>query len=117
MSKARKINVAKALTSQLHATEEAIDTALSQAANLVETYITSRRAVHVSTITGNNVHQSTLKAMMALAEAQKHMSEAHAELSVIGGNIGLDISAVLPGFDKPDARASRHENADQVVES
>jgi len=85
----------------LHTTEEAIDTALAQAANLVETYITSRRAVHVSTVSGNNVHQSTLKAMMALSEAQKHMSEAHNYLSAIAEDMGIDIKAA-GGVPKPD---------------
>jgi hypothetical protein len=102
MSKAKTLNVAKALTSQLHVTEEAIDSALAQAANLVETYITSRRAAHVSTVSGNEVHQSTLKAMMALSEAQRHMSDAHNHLSAIGEHMGIDVKA-NGAIDKPAA--------------
>jgi len=39
MSPDKTINVARAVMSQLHSTEEAIDTALGEAANLMETYV------------------------------------------------------------------------------
>ncbi len=101
MSKEKKINIAKALTSQLHATEEAIDTALAEAANLIETYVTSRRAIRMSTIIGNDVHQNTLKAMMALSTAQQHMTAAHANLTLVQEQVGLGNVAILPADDKP----------------
>ena len=101
MSKEKKINVAKALSVQLHATEEAIDTALAEAANLIETYVTSRRAIRMSTIIGNDVHQNTLKAMMALSTAQQHMTAAHANLSLVQEQVGLGNVAILPADDKP----------------
>jgi hypothetical protein len=101
MSKEKKTNIAKALASQLHVTEEAIDTALAEAANLIETYVTSRRAIHMSTIIGNDVHQNTLKAMMALNTAQQHMTAAHANLTLVQQQVGLGHVAVLPANDKP----------------
>jgi hypothetical protein len=101
MSREKKINVAKALSVQLRATEEAIDTALSEAAHLIETYVSSRRAIRMSTIIGNDVHQNTLKAMMALSTAQQHMAAAHANLSLVQAQIGLGNVAVLPADDKP----------------
>ena len=101
MSKEKKINVAKALSAQLHTTEEAIDTALAEAANLIETYVTSRRAIRMSTIIGNDVHQNTLKAMMALSTAQQHMTAAHANLSLVQEQVGLGNVAILPADDKP----------------
>jgi hypothetical protein len=101
MSREKKINVAKALSVQLHATEEAIDTALAEAANLIETYVTSRRAIRMSTIIGNDVHKNTLKAMMALSTAQQHMTAAHANLSLVQEQVGLGGVAVLPADDKP----------------
>jgi hypothetical protein len=101
MSTEKKTNIAKALASQLHVTEEAIDTALAEAANLIETYVTSRRAIRMSTIIGNDVHQNTLKAMMALSTAQQHMTAAHANLPLVQAQVGLGNVAILPADDKP----------------
>lgn len=106
MSKEKRINVAKALSAQLHATEEAIDTALAEAANLIEAYVTSRRAIRLSTIIGNDVHQSTLKAMMALSTAQQHMTAAHANLTLVQEQVGLGNVAILPADDKPAPKAT-----------
>ena len=102
MSQTTKINVAKALTSQLHVTEEAIDTALAEAAHLIETYVTSRRAIRQSAMIACEAHDSTLKAMMALNAAQMHMREAHQALSRIQTQIGIRSDAIIPPFDKPD---------------
>ena len=101
MSKERTLNVAKALTMQLHVTEEAIDTALSEAAQLMEAYVTSRRAVRVSATAVGEVHGSTLKAMMALHAAQTHMTAAHAALSALQPKVGLAAEDIVPPFDKP----------------
>jgi hypothetical protein len=81
MSKQRKINVAKALAVQLHATEEAIETALAEAAHLIETYVSSRRAIRLSTVAVNEVYQNTLEAMQALNGAQARMTTAHNALA------------------------------------
>ncbi|MEI9902856.1 MAG: hypothetical protein WDN06_01900 [Asticcacaulis sp.] len=102
MSLQTKINVAKALTAQLHVTEEAIDTALSEAAHLVEAYISSRRAVRLAATAGGDVHENTLKAMLALHAAQAHMTAAHQGLTRVQGEIGLSKGAIIPPFDKPD---------------
>ncbi|MDI7774437.1 hypothetical protein [Asticcacaulis sp. EMRT-3] len=101
MSKERKINVAKALAAQLRATEESIDTALCEAAHLIETYINSRRAIHISTVVANDVHLNTLEAMRALNAAQTWMTAAHSGLSHLQTQIGLGDTAVVPGDDKP----------------
>jgi len=103
MPKDEKIKIARALASQLHLTEEAIDTALTEAALLIENCVQSRRAVRIGTMSGTNVHENTLKAMMALSDAQKHMSLAHSELNQIKSNMGL--SAIAPIFDKPESKA------------
>ena len=117
MSKERKINVAKALAAQLHVTEEAIDTALAEAANLIETYVTSRRAIRMSTIIGNDAHQNTLKAMLALSEAQQHMTAAHASLSVVQAQIGLGNVAILPAEDKPEPKGQTSQLAAMVADA
>lgn len=102
MSKQRKINVAKALAVQLHATEEAIETALAEAAHLIETYVSSRRAIRLSTVAVNEVYQNTLEAMQALNGAQARMTTAHNALAKLQLQIGLDSEAVVPVDDKPD---------------
>ena len=103
MSKEKTINVAKALTVQLHATEEAIDTALSEAAHLIETYVTSRRAIRMSATISGEVHESTLKAMMALNAAQQHMTAAHQGLTRVQKQLHLEPDAIVPIYDKPPA--------------
>lgn len=102
MSKEKKINIAKALAAQLHATEEAIDTALTEAAHLVETYVTSRRAVRMSTVISGDVHRNTLQAMLALNTAQRHMTAAHEALTLVQTQVGLRGVAVVPPEDKPN---------------
>ena len=116
MSKERKTNIAKALASQLHVTEEAIDTALAEAANLIETYVTSRRAIRMSTIIGNDVHQNTLKAMMALSTAQQHMTAAHANLTLVQEQVALGHVAILPADDKPAPKPPIGHFADPLEE-
>ncbi len=96
MRKERTLNVAKAVASQLYATEEAIDTALSEAAHLIDAYVTSRRALRLSTTMPGDVHENTLKAMMALNAAQHHMTAAHEGLSRIQKQVGLDAAAMFP---------------------
>jgi len=99
MRKERTLNVAKALAAQLHATEEAIDTALSEAAHLIDAYVTSRRAIRMSTTVPGDVHENTLKAMMALNSAQQYMTAAHEGLNDLRERIGLDISNIVPSED------------------
>ena len=101
MTKEKKLNIAKALTVQLHATEEAIDTALTEAAQLIETYVTSRRAINASTVLGTETRLHTLEAMKALNLAQTHMSAAHSGLVDVQKQIGLGTIAIGP-FDKPE---------------
>ena len=101
MSKQRKINVAKALAVQLHATEEAIETALAEAAHLIEAYVNSRRAIRLSTVAVNEVYHNTLEAMQALNAAQARMTSAHHALAGLQVRIGLDDTMVAPVDDKP----------------
>lgn len=98
MSDEKATNIARAVQAQVHAAEEAIDTALGEAANLIETCVTSRRALQLCAARSTDVHENTLKAMMALNEAQQYMAEAHKGLSRIGKHIGLP-SAIMPGID------------------
>lgn len=102
MSQEKTINVAQALVAQLHATEEAIDTALAEAAHLIETYVTSRRAIMLSATSSGDVHENTLQAMLALRSAQTHMTAAHKGLSRLQRAIGLEPTAIIPPYDKED---------------
>ena len=101
MSNEKTINVAKAVQVQIHAVEEAIETAMGEAANLIETYVTSRRALQLSASRSTDVHANTLKAMQALNDAQQSMTTAHIGLSRIRRDIGIP-SAVMPVLDTPE---------------
>ena len=101
MSTEKTISVAKAVQVQIHATEEAIDTALSEAAHLMETYVTSRRALELSPSRSTEINENTLKAMQALNEAQAYMADAHRGLTRIRKQIGVPV-AVMPWKDSPE---------------
>lgn len=101
MSTEKTISVAKAVQVQIHATEEAIDTALSEAAHLMETYVTSRRALELSPSRSTEINENTLKAMQALNEAQAYMADAHRGLTRIRRQIGVP-AAVMPWRDSPE---------------
>jgi hypothetical protein len=100
MSTEKTISVARAVQVQIRAAEEAIDTALGEAAHLMETYITSRRALELSPARSTEVNENTLKAMQALNEAQTYMAEAHRGLSRIRKHIGIP-AAMMPLYDTP----------------
>jgi hypothetical protein len=100
MSNEKAINVARAVQTQVHAAEEAIDTALGEAANLIETCVTSRRALQLCAARSTDIHENTLKAMLALNEAQTYMAEAHKGLSRIRRQIGVP-AAMMPLKDSP----------------
>ncbi len=104
MSKEKRINVAKALSTQLRATEESIDTALSEAAHLIEAFVTSRRAIRMSTVVGGDVHQNTLKAMLALNSAQQHMTAAHEGLKDVQERAGIGGVMIGEPDDKGDPK-------------
>lgn len=103
MRKERTLNVARALASQLHVTEEAIDSALSEAAHLIDAYVTARRAIRMSPVISGDVHENTLKAMMALSQAQQHLTAAHNGLSLIQNKIGLANAVITPPETGKDA--------------
>jgi hypothetical protein len=102
MSKETKIKVARELASQLSLTEESIDTAMSEAAQLIEACVSSRRAVRLSSTEGQDVYRHTLEAMQALAVAQAKMADAHAGLKRMQQYIGIGSVAVIPLGDKPE---------------
>lgn len=109
MSNEKTISVARAVQVQIHAVEEAIDSALSEAATLIETYVTSRRALNLAATRSVDINENTLKAMQALNEAQAHMAAAHKGLSRVRQHIGVAPEAMMPAFDteKPPEPAGR----------
>lgn len=120
MSKEKRVSVAKGLAAQLHHTEEAIDTALTEAAQLIEAYVTSRRAVRMSTIVGGDVHNNTLQAMLALNTAQQYMSAAHEGLVRVQGQAGIGHVAIVHPDDKPPpprAQLTTPEPAPQAIQA
>jgi len=109
MSKEKKAGIARAVMTQLHASEEAIDTALSETAQLIETYVTSRRAIRMTASLGPDVHRHTLDAMLSLRQAQERMSEAHSALRRVQDEVGLTPAAVVPINDKPEKESDKQE--------
>jgi hypothetical protein len=114
MSKDTKLSIAKAVASQLHITEEAIDTAMAESAQLIETYISSRRAVRMSTLLGQDVYKHTLKAMEALSEAQAHMGAAHKGLTEVQAQVGISTTAMTNIVKKPSMMPATSFSEDSI---
>lgn len=107
MSIEKTASVARAVHAQLHTAEEAIDTALAEAANLLETYVTSRRALQMAAMTATDVHENTLKAMQALNEAQVYMTAAHKGLSRIEKRLAIPAHLGVNPYDKDEREPDR----------
>lgn len=99
MSKARK-DAAFNVAEQLFATENAIDTALTTAAQFVGTMPVARQHARLSAIVGQEAMDHAVAAMTALNEARRAIVAAHNALSTVQGQIGLGAVA-FGAVDKP----------------
>lgn len=88
MSKARR-DAAFAVADQLFATENAIDSALTTAAQFVGTMPVARQQARLSAIVGQEALDHAVAAMAALNEARRAIVAAHQALSGVQGQIGL----------------------------
>jgi hypothetical protein len=100
MSKARK-DAAFTVAEQLFATETAIDTALTTAAQFVGTMPVARQQARLSAIVGQEAMDHGMAAMAALNDARRAIVAAHRALSTVQGQIGLGALAFGGLAEKP----------------
>jgi hypothetical protein len=81
--------VAQQVADQLFAVENAIDAALTQAAELTAVLPKARAEARLSAIVGQAALDQTAAALAALVEARRCIVDAHEQLDTVRGQIGL----------------------------
>jgi hypothetical protein len=91
-----KVFVVRKVTTQLHATEAALDDALLQAADLMRDITNARRDLNVAAVFADEVNVKLMAAMQAVTEARTAMLGVHDGLKEAGLRLGL--RTTMDGF-------------------
>ena len=93
-----KTQVIASVAGDLHATEEALDQAISRATVLVQSMIGSRAALNLSAVVGAESQTKALEAIAALGAARQALVACHQELAKDHRRLGYGVYA--EGADK-----------------
>lgn len=105
MLKERRM-VAEQVATALFEAEAAIDAAVSKTAILTGVMPALRRQAGASALIGQGALEQATQAIMSLAEARRAIVEAHKELSIVQGQIGLGaVRMAGDGGEKPPPEA------------
>ncbi|MBU1325793.1 MAG: hypothetical protein KJ676_11160 [Alphaproteobacteria bacterium] len=96
-----KSTVVAGVAADLHATEKAVDAAITQATTLVQSMIGARAALSVSPVAGAGSQTKAMETIAALGVAREAIVACHAELQKDHRRMGWGVYAVGP-VDKPD---------------
>ena len=96
-----KSTVVAGVAADLHATEKAVDAAITQATTLVQSMIGARAALSVSPVAGAGSQAKAMETIAALGVAREAIVACHAELQKDHRRMGWGVYAVGP-VDKPD---------------
>lgn len=96
-----KSEVIGSVASDLHATEKAIDAAITQATTLVQSMIGARAALELSPVSGAGSQAKAMESIAALSTAREAIVACHAELQKDHRRLGWGVYAVGP-VNKPD---------------
>lgn len=96
-----RTEVIAAVAGDLHATEKAVDAAISQATALVQSMIGARAALDVSPVAGSGSQSKALETIAALGVARDAIVACHAELQKDHRKMGWGVYAAGP-VNKPD---------------
>lgn len=88
MLKERRL-AAEEVAGALFEAESAIDAAITKTAHFTGVMPSLRKRAGASALIGQDAMERASEAIMALAEARRAIVEAHKELSVVQGQIGL----------------------------
>lgn len=96
-----RTEVIASVAGDLHATEKAIDAAITQATTLVQSMIGARAALSVSPVAGATSQAKAVETIAALSTAREAIVACHAELQKDHRRMGWGVYAAGP-VDKPD---------------
>lgn len=85
----QRLNAARQINDQLHATERAIDAAVMEAAALAACMPRARMEANIAAEVGQAAIERSAAAFAALIEARREIVAAHQELSAVKDQIGL----------------------------
>ena len=88
-----KTQVIASVAGDLHATEEALDQAISRATVLVQSMIGSRAALNLSAVVGADSQTKALEAIAALGAARQSLVACHQELAKDHRRMGYGVYA------------------------
>jgi flagellin-like hook-associated protein FlgL len=103
-----KAFVAQRVAKKLFVTEAAVDSALSEAAELMSDVLTARKEVNTSLVFADDVQVKLMAAMKALSEARTAMVAVHNELNEAQLRLGIRTKM---DFQKPTSLAKTEETA------
>ena len=81
--------IAQGVANRLFATEKAIDKAIAEAAQLLGGMSQAREELRVSAVVGDEATRKIAQTISQLTEARRAIVEAHRELDVVKGQIGV----------------------------
>jgi hypothetical protein len=93
--------IVASVAGELNATENAIDTAITQATTLVQSMIGARAALSLSPVTGAGSQAKAMETIAALSTAREAIVACHAEMQKDHRKLGWGVYAVGP-LNKPD---------------
>lgn len=94
------------VASELHATEKALDDAITHATTLVQAMIGARTALSISPVAGAMSQTKAMEVIAALSTARESAVACHAELQKDHRRLGYGAYAAGP-LNKPDEWDSR----------
>lgn len=96
-----RTEVVASVASDLHATEQAIDAAITHAATLVQSMIGARTALSLSPVAASASQAKAMEAIAALSAARETIVACHGELQKDHRRLGYGTYAAGP-LNKPD---------------
>lgn len=96
-----RTEVVTSVAGDLHATELAIDAAITQATTLVQSFIGARAALSLSPVSGTVSQAKAMETIAALSAARESIVACHAELQKDHRRLGFGTYAAGP-IAKPD---------------
>ena len=84
-----KVFVAQRVANKLFATENAVDAAMVEAAELMADMLKARKDIGLSAVVGDRASAKLVEALAALGQARSAMVEMHGELNDVRLRIGV----------------------------
>ncbi|WAC59145.1 hypothetical protein [Brevundimonas sp. SL130] len=109
-----RTEVIASVAGDLHATEHAIDAAITQATVLVQSFIGARAALSLSPVAATASQAKAMETIAALAAARESIVACHAELQKDHRRMGFGTYAIGPvakpddWLDPKEARSTNH---------